>query len=138
MSTVFKDIKAALDVRLSTMTGLPSVAWQNTSYEPVLGTTYLRPTVLPGNTVGATLGSSGSDEHVGVYQIDIFTKAGIGRGVATVLTDTIGDHFKPVTELVYNAQTVRCVSVSIGAAREGDGWYQIPVDINYMAFTTKR
>jgi hypothetical protein len=94
--------------------------------------------MLPGDTVGATVGATGTDEHIGVYQVDVFAPTGTGKGAAVVMADNIANHFKPVTELTYNGRLVRCVTVSIGAAVQNGDWYQIPVDINYLSFTTKR
>ena len=114
------------------------VAWENDIYKPIKGTLYLRPTLLPGDTVGATLSSGGTDEHVGVYQIDVFAEATKGKKAAIVMADLIADRFKPVTEMAYGGVTVRAVSVSRGAGVTESGWYKIPVTVRYLAFTTKR
>jgi hypothetical protein len=133
--TVFYDIQAALDSRLHTLSGTTPVAWENTNYKPVVGIAYIRPTFLPGNTVGAT---TATDKNIGVYQIDVFIKANEGKNEAVRLADRIAQHFKPVTELTYNDRIVRCVTVSRERALIDDGWYQIPVTITYLSFTTKR
>lgn len=138
MSTAFFDIQAALNDRLNTMTSLPSTAWPNDGYAPTIGTLWLRPTVLPADTAAATLGSTGTDEQIGVYQIDVFAPAGVGDGASRAMTDLIADRFKPVTELTYNGRMVRCISVSIGAARTEENWYHVPVRVSYLSFTAKR
>lgn len=138
MSTVFKDIQAALDTRLNSLSGSPSIAWENMPFTPTQGTLYLRPTFLPADSIPATLSASGTDEHMGIYQIDIFVEAGKGKGEAITQADAIADHFKPVTELTYNSKTVRCIKVARASAQTVDGWYQIPIEISYLAFTTKR
>lgn len=138
--TVFNDIEAALNARLDSLAGSTDVAWQNDQYKPVLGTSYLRPTVLPAETFGATIGPSsvGSDNNSGIYQIDIFTKAGVGGAASRTLADSIADHFKPGTELTYNSQLTRCISVSQLSPIEGKGWYHRPIEIRYLAITIKR
>ena len=136
--TVFADIQSALNTRLNTLSGGYAVAWENIEYEPVQGTPYLRPTFLPAETFGATIGATGTDNQSGIYQIDVFVKAGQGHGAAVILADSIADHFKPVTELVYNGRLVRCMSVSILRGRSDNGWYQVPIEIRYLALTTKR
>lgn len=137
--SVFLDISAALDSRLNTMTSLPPVAWENKSYDPTLGTLYLRPTLIPADTIQATLGDSGTDQNSGIYQIDVFAEAGQGKNAAVVMADNIASHFKRGTDLTYNSRTVRIRSVSRQVAvNNADGWYQIPIEINYIAFTEAR
>lgn len=136
--TVFADISAALDARLNAMAGLPPVAWENTGYEPTTGTLFLRPTLLPADTAGATLSDTGTDEHIGVYQVDVFAPLGEGKAEAVAMADSIAEQFKPVTELTYNSRLVRCVAVSRGVGSRDDSWYQIPVTVSYLSYTTKR
>ena len=135
MATYETDIRKALDTRLSVMAGLPAVAWPNTDYEPVYGTSWLRPTLLQVPTVG---GTTTTDFHQGIYQIDVFVQVGTGAAAAEALVDAICDHFKPVTELTSNGVTVRCVTVSALGARSEDAWYHVPIEIRYHAFTNNR
>ena len=134
----FLNISSALDTRLAAMASVPPVAWENSNYSPVKGTLYLRATLLPGDTEGATIGSGGTDEHVGLYQIDVMGGVGKGKNATVVMADLVADHFKPVTELTDSGTTVRCVSVSRGTGRNENGRWRIPVTVKYLSFTTKR
>jgi len=137
--SVFLDITAALDARLNTMSSLPPVAWENTVYEPVLNTLYLRPSHLPADTVAGTVGgASSTDLNTGIYQVDIFAPAGDGKSEGYVMADLVADHLKRDTELTYNSRTVRIKNVSLSPALQSGGWYQIPVNIEYYSFTTAR
>ena len=137
--SVFRDIAAALDSRLNSMSGKPPIAWENKAYEPTMGTLYARPTLIPGDTVQATLGDSGTDMNIGIYQIDIFAEAGTGKGAAITMADTIANHFKRGTDLTYNSRTVRIKSVSRQAGiNNPDGWYQLPIEIIYVSYTEAR
>jgi len=137
--SVFLDISAALDYQLSIMAGLPPVAWENKTYDPVIGTLYVRPTLLPGETTQATLGAQGEDQNIGIYQVDVFAPAGTGKNAAIVMADTIANHFKRGSDLVYNGRTVRIRNVSrLVGTNNADGWYQIPIEILYISFTTAR
>lgn len=136
--SVFLDISAALDGRLNTMTSVPPVAWDNDTYEPTIGTLYLRPTNIPGDTLQSTLGDTGQDVTNGIYQVDVFAPLGEGKNEATVMADLVADRFKRGTDMVYNSRTVTVRSVSRQAANTSGGWYQIPVVIVYRAFTEAR
>jgi len=135
MSTVYNDIDYVLNERLNDMIGLPDVAWENSTYKPIIGTTFIRPTLLPANTFALT---STDDNNSGIYQINIFTKLGNGSDEAKRLVDVIGDRFKPVTELTKGSLLVRCMSVSVSPGIIEKAWYTLIVKIKYLAITTKR
>ena len=135
--TVFVDISAALNARLNTL-GSDPIAWANDKYTPVKDTLYLRPTLLPAETVSATLSAAGTDKQEGIYQVDVFAPSDTGRNEAYAAADAIAEHFKPVTELTYNGRVVRCVTVSIGTTFQDGGWYMLPVEIRYRSYTAKR
>ena len=138
MSTVFADISSALDSRLNTLTGQSPIAWENTAYIPVKDTLYLRPTILPASTIQAGLGTSGLDEYVGIYQIDIFAPAGKGRGEAEIKADAVADHFKRGTDLSKNGKTVRLGDVSRNSGIKDEDRFIISISINYRAHVTPR
>lgn len=135
MSTHFTDIAGALRARLSTLTSLPPVAWENINYTPSSTTLYLRPTILPAPTAQASLGDSGRDLHEGIFQIDVFIPDGSGR---STWPDSIADHFKRGTILTQNGVTVRIKNASIGTAFKDENFYQVPVTIDYQSFTSAR
>ena len=138
MSTVFADISSALDSQLNTLTGQSPIAWENTAYIPVKDTLYLRPTILPASTIQAGLGTSGLDEYIGIYQIDIFAPAGKGRGEAEIKADAVADHFKRGTDLSKNGKTVRLGNVSRNSGIRDEDRFIISLSINYMAHVTPR
>lgn len=132
--TIFNDIQAALDTQLATITGTP-IAYPNVPYTPQAGTTYLRASFLPGDTIQASLGASGQDETNGIYQVDIVAPRGSGRPSEV---DTVADTFKRGTVLTYNSQSLRVRSVSMGPAILDDEWYFIPMSIDFQIYTEAR
>lgn len=135
--TVFFDLSAALDTNLNTMTGLPPVAWQNIKYEPVNGTLYIRPTLLPADSTVATIGT-GTDINQGIYQIDIFSPLDEGKNEAMLMSDTIAEQFKRDKELVYNGRTVVIRSTSQRIMSNEDSWAHYMVEVVYYSYTGKR
>lgn len=134
--SAFTDISAALDghtVGLSTPT-----AWENKDYEPINGTLYIRPTILPAETRQAELGSSAIDDNFGVYQIDVISQAGNGKSSAIIKADAVADRFARGTVLTYNGVNVRIGNVSRGSGRRDGSWFVLPVFINYQSFTQPR
>lgn len=134
--SAFNDILSALTTKALALS-LPT-AWENEEYDPAIGTLYIRPTILPASTEQAGLGANGLDDHIGVYQIDVFAPVDGGRGIAVNQADAIADHFARGQTLTYNGVDVRIGNVSRGAGAREDSWYKIPVFINYQSFTLAR
>jgi hypothetical protein len=134
----FTNISAALDKHLSEMAGLPDVAWENKDYEPTQGTSYLRPTILPAETFQASLGTNGQDEHTGIYQVDVMVEAGKGKKAGYALADLVADQFARGTDLVYSGVTVTIRQTSRQTGATDNGWFVVPVEIDYQSFTQPR
>ena len=134
MTTIFNDVQAALDTKLATITGT-SVAFPNVPYKPQAGTTYLRASFLPAETVQASMGANGKDETNGIYQIDVVVPRGTGR---PQLIDTVADLFKRGTVLSYNSISVRVRSVSMSPAILDEEWYFVPISVNFQSYTEAR
>lgn len=139
MSTVFRDIAAALNTRLNRLAGAPPIAWENQGYAPHVGTAYIRPTLLPGDTRQATLGANGEDRTDGLYQVDVFVEAGRGTDAAVSIADTIADHFARGADMAYNDVIVTITRAQRrGGVQTADGWYMIPVEIYFKSHTAAR
>lgn len=135
MATHFNDIQAALDTRLSTLSGGYDIAWPNTKFEPEASQTFLSPSFLPTITSQAGLGASGKDETNGVYQIDVVYPAGTGR---STIPDSVADHFKRGTILSYNDVNVRIRSVSIEPALTEGAFHFVPISVDFQTYTDAR
>ena len=135
MSTLFFNISAALDDRLDSMSGLPAVAWGSKIYKPVIGTLYLRPTNIQGDTEAET----NQDQTIGIYQVDVFSQAGKGKKAALVMADKVADQFKQDTIFAYGGQNVRVINVSGRVISHNDeGWFHYMVEVTYDVFSEKR
>jgi hypothetical protein len=135
MATYFADIEAAFTVKMNELTDRPAVAWPNVKFEPNSKKSHLRLSIIPAETVQASLGATGKDETNGICQISIYVPAGTGR---TDLPDVIADHFKRGTVLSYNSTSIRLRAPSIGPAISDGAFYFVPVSIPYQTFTGAR
>lgn len=135
MSTYFQDIRAALEARLNTLSSVPPVWNENVRYEQQSTTTYLRAFVLFGDSVQASLGTSGKDRTDGVFQVDVMTPHGVGQ---TTWPDLIADHFKRGTDLTQNSVTLTTRSVSIAPGFKDDHFYIVPVSVSWYVYTAAR
>lgn len=138
--SAFNDISVALNQRLQAYATANSkqVAWENSGYVPTTGTLFLRPTVLPIDTVQAGLGTSGQEFHDGIFQVDIFAPVDQPKATSLAIADAVADYFARGLVLTYNGVKVRIGTASIGAGNRENSWYQIPVEIDYHSFTQAR
>jgi uncharacterized protein DUF4128 len=129
---VFTNIEAALHTRLATLGSSPPVAWPNTNYRPIENTTFIRPTVLPASTNLETL--AGMEQHVGIYQVDVFVP--LEKGVATLDSwlDAIQSLFKSNKTLTAT-DVVFVQAVSRSPAVRDEAWYTGFVEINYICYS---
>lgn len=139
MSTAFTDISAALDGHLKAFsdTNNVNVAWENKKYKLVTGESYIRATLLPGNT-DPTGYADASDEHVGVYQLDVIAPIDKGKSAYMPMADKIATHFKRGSLISYGDATVNVQSTSIGKASKSGASMIINIDIRYKSFTPPR
>jgi hypothetical protein len=138
--SVFINISTALDAHLEVMVGKPAlIAYENRNVEPIKDALYIRPTLIAGEVVQTTLGESGQDRNMGIYQVDVFAPSGKGKTASMAMADLIADHFKRGTDLSSGGTTLRIMSVSRQVAfNDSNGWFMLPVEINYIAFTEAR
>jgi hypothetical protein len=129
----FANIQVALDTRLSTLSGLPAVAWPNVATTPAEGTTYLRPTLLP--AASQLGGLTDNRVHKGIYQIDIFVQLEKGASALLALQDSITTHFEADRDLVVSGTTVFIQAVSPSRGIRDDSWYMGFVEINYICYS---
>ncbi len=129
---VFTNIEAALHTRLATLSGSPPVQWPNTRYQPVENTTYLRPTILPAATSLETL--AGMEQHVGIYQVDVYVPLEKGVSALDTLLDSIQSLFKSSKTLTAT-DVVFVQAVSRSPAVRDEAWYTGFVEINYICYS---
>ena len=141
MSTAYRDI-SALSVNLNVYAAANSisVAWENKKFNPVTGTKYIRETLLPADTVQAELGTTGMDETLGIYQVDIFapTDSDLGKSEAINIADGVADQFIRGSSLTYNGVNVRIRNVSRGSGTVDGAWFIVPIFISFRSYTTAR
>lgn len=130
--SVLQNISGALDGHLSSMAGLPDVAWPNSDYQPAEGTLFLSVLLASGNVENINLGYL--EEHVGNYEVRVVAPAGQFKAEAEAMADTVADHFIANRELTYNGVTVKIISAQFGFGFTAGAWYQIPVAIDYKAY----
>jgi hypothetical protein len=128
-------IESGLLKRLATVSGIPTIAYENQNHQPTLETPYVQPTLLP---LPTEYGISKLNKHVGIFQVSLFYPAGDGTGDAGDVADAIINHFKSGTVLTEGSINIRIRGASRESAffDESDQpvWYILPVSVDYFAY----
>lgn len=122
------DVQSALETRLSGTPSLPPVAWPNTNYNPILGTTFIRPTIFYTDTTTDTL--SGQHSLNGFYQIDVFVKANSGSKILNQWISTLYNRYNNQA-LTTPSGVVYIKNISPSSPRRDESWYTAYVEINF-------
>jgi len=134
MITTNEDIQHALYKHYSTFTASVRMVSENESYEPKLGTPYLRTWLLPAETTAITLGPSAVKEYGGIFQVDCVYPQSFGWNATKVMAGRICSHYTRGTRVTYNNILLRVLESWPGPALLEDAWYYIPVTVRYWCF----
>lgn len=129
--TTLKDIKIALDVKLSELSGTTPVAWENINYKPVLGTMYIRPTLLFSNSTKLDF----DETHLiqGIYQIDVFAPVNLGMSTHLDKLDDILNLFKG-TILTSGSTTVYTNNISANRFSTEQDWIVNSISVAFSVY----
>lgn len=102
---------------------------------PSDGSPYLRSYLLPANTTSEDLEGKHT-AYRGVYQISVVTKAGEGRGAASLIADELAALFPNNLAMTKTSFTVYTRSpMSTATAQQGDTTTSLPLSFVYRADT---
>lgn len=134
MASIYDDIRAALEVKLNGVSDLPEVAWENLTYTPTTGTSFVKPRLVPTVREPAVRGLNPQIYYQGIFRVDCFVPEGLGPAAADDLADKIIDAFEATTD-VTNGSTI--VSIRYAEREQGmpDGsFFMVPVNISWYIY----
>ena len=137
MSSIYNDIRAILDVNLSSIVGLPTIVWENKSYEPT-DNEYISQFMVDIATSIASLGDNGLDLNTGIYQININAKVDTSAKRINELCDLVVDGFRPRKPLTLNGIDLRITNVNRNPQEINGSYAIIAVDIEFETYTQQR
>lgn len=127
-------IRAALRTRLRTVSGLPTIAPENGTFDPTTGTAHVKDHVGFGTrTLRTYPAARGEVEQSGFYQIDLFLPTGKGPGPTDTLVAAIDAAFRPGDAVATSdpARPVMLFSMLRPVSQVEDGWYRTTLRIGW-------
>lgn len=134
MAAIYNDIRAALEVHLSQIVGIPEIASENVSYSPTTGTPFVQPRLIPVSRRSAVRGLNPQQRYDGVFRVFCYVPEGNGPAAADNLANLVIDAFDASTDI-----TLGGTRVSIDYAERDNGfvdspWYYVSVNIGYYIY----
>ena len=133
-----RQIEQALNQKLNTYaTGktIP-VEWDfyNDGSEPSLTGIHFRQNLLPADVAVVGMENTGSNDHVGIYQIMVCGVAGAASGDLKAEIDSVLSEFKRGQRVAYSGIEVIIENASKAPPLYSEAYVKVPVSINYRCF----
>ena len=139
MTTLHQDIRAGLQKRALTTTGMPSEgsrAFEGMAFEPQAGEAWVRFTLIPTNSNSIVSGVSATQS--GLFQIDLYDPAGLGTGGVEALADAVMDKFRVGTRIFQGVEEIKIVGVRrVGGVMADADYVKAIVEIAYSVHSTR-
>lgn len=135
MASIYDDIRAALEVKLSTVTDVPSIGWENAQFSPTTGQPYVKPRLMPTRREPAVRGPNPQMYYQGIFRIECYVPEGAGPSAGDDLADKIMEAFEATTD-VSQGSTIVSIRYAEREMAEIDGpFYMIPVNIGWYIYS---
>lgn len=98
---------------------------------------WLRATFLPADSFALGVDYGSSNQHYGIFQVDVFYGQGSGELAPGRIASALIAHFKRGTQLTKDGFTVEITRPPRrGQMLKDDPWVMIPVSIPYLCFAS--
>ena len=139
MASIYDDIRSALEVKLSTIPGIPDIAYENVSYAPTTGSSFVQPRFIPVSRRPAVRGLNPQLRYEGVFKVFCFAPEGNGPSTADDLANKVLESFEAATDISFINSDNDTIIVSIDYSERDNGfvdspWYYVPVDIGWYIY----
>ena len=137
---MYDKIQAALEIRAKQLVGVPHIVFDNTKYEPVVGSAYIKSHFMP---MQRRIKSFGIDtdgkpfrqRYDGIYQLLLNYPDSKGSGPTNTMVNEILDKFEATTDLVFQDVVVTIEKAErIRGVTEGP-WFKTPVQISWYSYS---
>ena len=138
--SIYNDIRAALESHLASTSGLPSgIAYENVSFEPQTGTSFLKVAFVPTSRKPAVRGLIPQQRYHGVFRVFCYTPECIGPANADDIANIVITAFDATTDISFTNSDAETFIVSIDYADRDNGfvdspWYYTVVNIGWYIY----
>lgn len=136
-NTAQNDIITVMQTPLASLTTISAgnIAYINDDYKPVRGTSWLQSWMFFTESTQASLGTTGQQRYDGYMQIDVAVPVGNGRTDVNPILAELMTAYKRGTTLTNSDISVECKRAWESTPYSGEGWYIIPLNVRWYAYT---
>jgi hypothetical protein len=139
MAVLYSDIRAALESHLSATVGMPSIAYENVSFSPQTGSSYVEVSLIPTSRRPAVRGLNPQQRYQGVFAINCYAPEGKGPAAADDLANLVISAFEATSSISFTNAEEEIIIVSIDYAERQQGFldtpfYYVPVNIGWYIY----
>ena len=140
MGTVHQDIRAALEVEIAAIPGIPAgveIAWDNVPFEPTTGQSWIKSVLVPAFARPATRGPQHFTRYSGQLLVVVHTPENEGPAVADAYADAIRDHFTVNNSYAKDGVEVRFEWAERNAGVLDSPWWVVTVTISWYTYSQR-
>src|SRR6056297_1625023 len=137
---IYDNIRSALEVRLSNVSGIPEIAYENVNYSPTTDTTFVVPRMVPVSRRPSVRGPNPQKRYDGIFRVSCYVAEGNGPSAADDLANLVITAFDATTDISYTNSDTETIIVAIDYAERNEGrpidnWYEVVVDIGWYIYS---
>lgn len=136
MADISADIRSILETQLAQVPNIPSIAFENVSFNPTTGQSYVQCVLLPVSRRPAVRGLLPQQRYDMLFSVNCYVPEGTGPATADTLAKSIIDNFEATNSLT-NASNNLTVRIDYAERQEGvldSPWYFVPVNISCYVY----
>jgi len=133
--SVYSEIRATFEKTLSDTTGIPTVAWENVSFNPDSTQSYLKVRMVPTRREPAVRGRNPQMYYQGYFLVECGVPEGSGPSVGDDLADLIMTTFDATDDITYNSTTLHIRYSERDLGTQEGSHYCVPVRVGFYLYT---
>lgn len=102
MSDITPLIRAALETKLSGITGIPPIAWEGVPFTPTTGSSFVKSRFVPTLREPSHLGLNPQMRYLGIYRVECYAPHGLGPKAALDISYKVIDNFEATTDVLFS------------------------------------
>jgi len=136
MADITRDIRAALESKLNNMSGIPTIAWENWTFDPPTNQSYIAPRLLFTRREPSVTGPNPQIYYRGVFVVDCYVPSGgqLGPSTADSLAESILNEFEASTDINTSSCDVHIRTAEREQGRTEGAFYMVPVLISWQTY----
>ena len=134
----YDKIQAALETRLSSVVGIPELAYPNTKYDPKTDVPFVQVRFIPTSRTNKVLGVDATNkpfwqEYHGIFNLVINMPEGTGTKETNTLVNAICDRYEATTDILFDGISVTIKKVESARGINETPWFKTPVNIYWYS-----